>query len=210
MFAGKPIIGITGGIGSGKSFVANLFGEMGCLVINSDDQVHQVYRDPKVQNVLRQWWGPQIVKPDGEINRPAIARKVFADPQERQRLEQLLYPLVDQARQQVMEAATDDPQVLAFVWDTPLLCETGLDRKCDTIVYVDAPEDTRLSRVKQARGWDRPELESRENLQLPLDKKREISDYVISNTAGADQVRVQVREVLSRILAESPPTTGSQ
>jgi dephospho-CoA kinase len=98
-----------------------------------------------------------------------------------------------------------DPQVVAFVWDTPLLLETGLDRRCDAIVYVEVPFMIRLSRVRESRGWDELELRQRENLQSPLDKKREISDYVIDNTADADNVRGQVREVLFRILAKRFP-----
>lgn len=202
MFADKPIIGIAGGIGSGKSFVADLFGELGCLVIRSDDAVHEAYRDPQVREAIRQWWGEAVFRPDGEVDRSAIGRIVFADPEQRRRLERLLHPVVARTRQAAMERSADDPQVRAFVWDTPLLFETGLERQCDAVVFVEAPEDLRLSRV-QTRGWDRAELARRENLQMPLDKKREISDYVIRNTADAEYARGQVRDVLSRILAGS-------
>jgi dephospho-CoA kinase len=207
VFAGKPIIGITGGIGSGKSFVASIFGEEGCLVINSDDQVKQAYKDYRVKEALKKWWGKLIFASDGEIDRSAVARKVFAHPDELRRLEQLLHPLVNEARERVMQSHANDAQVLAFVWDTPLLFETGLNKQCDAMVYVDAPLELRQSRVRENRGWEPAELESREKLQMPLDSKREISDYVISNTAGPDQVRVQVREVLSRIFAGMTPTS---
>ena len=76
MFHGLPIIGIAGGIGSGKSFVARVFGEMGCLVISSDEQVRQVYREDGVKAELRRWWGEQVLQPDGEINRRFIAKNV--------------------------------------------------------------------------------------------------------------------------------------
>jgi len=91
--------------------------------------------------------------------------------------------------------------VVAFVWDTPLLIEGGLDRLCDALVFVDAPAAVRLQRVQQSRGWDEAELTRREILQLALDKKRKISQYVVDNTADAEYARGQVREVLSRILA---------
>src|SRR5687767_11437573 len=93
MFAGKPIIGITGGIGSGKSFVAKIFGELGCHVIHSDEQVKAAYEDPHVRKTLRDWWGDKVFKPDGQVDRGAIAKKVFTDPAERLRLEGLLHPL---------------------------------------------------------------------------------------------------------------------
>jgi dephospho-CoA kinase len=213
----KPIIGIAGGIGSGKSYVARLFGGLGCLVVHSDDQVREAYRDERVKRALRQWWGDHVFDAAGEVDRRAIAARVFNDPAERLRLEQLLHPMVAEQRDRLMAAAADDPQVLAYVWDTPLLFETGLNRECDAIVFVDAPFETRLARVRRTRGWDAAELSRREKLQTPLDTKREMSDYVIRNAADAggpsgldrDGLRGQVRDVLSQILEPSsdrPPT----
>jgi len=200
---GKPIIGIAGGIGSGKSFVAQLFGELGCLVISSDDQVREAYRDSTVVATLRQWWGDEVLTPVGEVNKRVIAAKVFGQPVERERLEKLLHPMVNRARERLMEAAATDPKVPAYVWDTPLLFETGLNAKCDTVVFVDAPQALRLTRVTASRGWDAGELARRENSQMPLDTKRKLSQYVVENTADADAVRGQVRAVLSRILERS-------
>ena len=86
MFAGKPIIGIAGGIGSGKSFVASLFGELGCRVIASDEQVAAAYRADEIKLTLRAWWGDQVIKPDGEVDKRFIAAKVFNSPSERRRV----------------------------------------------------------------------------------------------------------------------------
>ncbi len=202
MFAGKPIIGIVGGIGSGKSFVAHLFGEMGCLVIDSDEQIRRAYQSPAILQTLRQWWGGEIFQPDGQVDKAAIAAKVFSQPQQRQRLEQLLHPLIAQERNRRMEEAADDPQVLAYVWDTPLLYETGLHAQCDAVVFVDTPLPLRLQRVSQTRGWADRELKKREKSQLPLDKKREMAHYIVVNTADAGCIREQVRDVLSRIFAK--------
>src|SRR5687768_8901024 len=102
MYAGKPIIGIVGGIGSGKSHVARLFGELGCLVVDSDAQVREAYFRPEVTGALRQWWGDDVVCPDGTVNKSAVAAKVFADPAEKRRLEGLLHPLVHAARERQM------------------------------------------------------------------------------------------------------------
>jgi dephospho-CoA kinase len=116
--------------------------------------------------------------------------------------------MVTEARERVMKSHADDSQVVAFVWDIPLLLETGLQEQCDAVVFVDAPVEQRLARIAATRGWDAEQLESREKLQMPLDKKREISEYVIVNTAGVDDLHAQVREVLSRILAGMTPKTG--
>ncbi|HEX2973140.1 MAG TPA: dephospho-CoA kinase, partial [Tepidisphaeraceae bacterium] len=129
--------------------------------------------------------------------------RVFQKVQERQKLEGLLHPLIARLRDQRMAEVADDPRVVAYVWDAPLLIEVGLDRQCDAVVFVDADEEKRFERVRQTRSWTREEWQRREKSQLPLDKKRIIAKYVIRNTADTDdEVRDQVREVLSRILVE--------
>ena len=202
MFHGKPIIGITGGIGSGKTTVAAMFGEMGCLVIGSDAQVEEVYRDPAVIAQLAEWWGAGVLKSDGQLNKRKIADIVFGDPVERTKLERLLHPRVSALREARMAEVGNKPQVKAIVWDTPLLFETGLRSQCDVVVFVEAPAGERLARVTRGRGWNEAELARREKSQWPLDKKREISDYIVANTADADVVRGQVKQVLFRILAK--------
>ena len=215
MYAGKPIIGIVGGIGSGKSYVARLFGEFGCMVIDSDAQVREAYHDPAVTKAIRGWWGGGVFHPDGTVNRSAVAARVFADPAEKRRLEGLLHPMVHAARKRQMAGAASDPQVVAYVWDTPLLFEAGLAGQCDAIVFVDAPPETRLARVRATRGWDEAELLRREKSQMPLDTKRGLSDHRVNNTAdagadisGSNDPREQVRRVLSQILAGSKRTPG--
>jgi dephospho-CoA kinase len=203
MISGKPIIGIAGGIGSGKSHIASLFAELGCAVIDSDSQVRAAYDDPEVRRVLREWWGPATFNPDGTVNRAAIAQRVFGNAAELKRLEGLVHPLVAKARGELMQKLAHNEGVVAFVWDTPLLLEAGLKDQCDAVVFVDAPPELRLERVARARGWNSAELLRRENLQWPLDRKREIADYVIRNTADAGEARSQVRDVLSRILARA-------
>jgi dephospho-CoA kinase len=201
MYADKPIIGIAGGIGSGKTLIARLFGELGCCIINSDEMVRAAYGDHKVKQTLKKWWGSLIFDYNGEVDRQAVWRKVADRPDDLRRLEQLLHPLVNEARERQMRQKSLDPHVVAFVWDTPLLFETGLNLHCDAVMFVEAPQELREQRVRQTRGWSAEDFVRRQNLQLPLDRKREISDYVIVNTADEQYARGQVREVLSRVLA---------
>jgi dephospho-CoA kinase len=205
MFAGKPIIGLAGGIGSGKSFVASLFAGEGCLVLDADASARAAYADPAVRAALRQWWGDAAFLPDGSPDRRAIAERVFSDPPERAKLEHLIHPRVAADRDRLMRLHADDPLVRAYVWDVPLLFETGLNKSCDAVVFVDAPLAERARRVARSRHWPPGELERRENSQYPLDKKRAMSHYVLGNTADAATAREQVRDVLSRILAQSNP-----
>jgi dephospho-CoA kinase len=202
LFAGKPIIGLVGGIGSGKSFVAQIFADEGCMVIDSDQAVGEAYQRTEVREKLRQWWGGQVLLPNGQVNRKEIASRIFNDEQQRRRLEALIHPIVAQLRDEQMQRGAKDASVRAYVWDTPLLLEAGLAGQCDAIVYVDAPEAERIERVRRTRGWDEAELHRREKLQMPLDKKLDMANDIVRNTAGADdEVRNQVRKVLSRILA---------
>ena len=198
----KPIIGVAGGVGSGKSFAATILAEMGCLVIRSDDLAKSAYTRDDVKSSLRLWFGDRVFHPDGVVDRKAMAREIFEDPIQRQRVESLTHRIVREAREKIMQDHADDSAVLAFVWDTPLLFETGLNLKCDAVVFVDAPAEVRFARVGQNRAWDLEEWARRENLQLPLDKKQDLSHYVVNNTADVGFLRVQLRETLYLILAK--------
>jgi dephospho-CoA kinase len=211
MFAGRPIIGLAGGIGSGKSFAAQALREMGCAVIDSDAQVRAAYQTEAVREQLRSWWGDSMFSSDGKVDRKAIARRVFDSPPERERLERLIHPLVGLARDREMLEAAKDGRVLAFVWDTPLLFEAGLSRECDAVVFIHAELRERVRRVAESRGWSEAELLRREKFQLPLDKKRDISDYVLTNVADPEEFRAKIGETLSQILAnhQIKRTSGS-
>ncbi len=100
----QAIIGIAGGIGAGKSAVAQMFSDFGCMVISSDEIVRQAYKDSMIKQQLRKWWGHMVFSPDGEIDRSAVARKVFSKPEERKRLEGLLHPYANQTRERLMHA----------------------------------------------------------------------------------------------------------
>lgn len=199
MFHGKPILGIAGGIGSGKSFVARCFEPYGWLVINSDEIAREVYAEPHVRQALREWWGESVFDADGNVQRSIIAKLIFQNPAERARLEALIHPAVNQLRDHRMTAAAGNSDIVGFVWDTPLLFETGLSKQCDWIIFVDAPVELRESRVAANRGWAAGELSRRENSQLPLDTKQKMSQDVIRNTADELSVKRQVEHVLSRI-----------
>ena len=230
MYDGIPIIGIAGGVGSGKSHVARLFAERGCLVIDSDAQAAEAFARPEVLAAVRQWWGDTAFLPDGRPDRRAIARRVFAAPEDRRRLEQLIHPVVARLRDEKMAAAARLPppsRPVAIVWDTPLLFEAGLAAQCDAVVFVDAQAAERLARVRDTRGWDEAELARRENSQWPLDNKRALSHHVVTNAGRpatpardpenpvqaadvtptpVDVLRPQVRLILSRILAATNGT----
>ena len=171
----KPVIGLCGGIGAGKTAVARMLEELGCAVAHSDDAARAAFDDPQIRNSLLDWWGGGILKDDGTIDRSAIAHIVFSDPEQRQRLEALTHPWIEARRCEQFEAAA--ATATALVIDAPLLLEVGLDEACDAVVVVDALWAIRAARVAQSRGWSEAELHKREESQLPRDLKRQKADY---------------------------------
>lgn len=198
----KPVIGIVGGIGSGKSLVAEAFRELGAAVIDSDRLAHAELNSSEVQAELRKWWGDGVFNDSGLVDRRAVGRIVFRDPAELKRLERLLYPRIELVRKRTMASLEDDPAVRAFVLDAPKLYEAGLDRSCDAVVFVDADRGVRLIRLRESRGWSSAELQRRENLQDPLDSKRARADYVVSNNSSPGELRRQVIRVFELILGQ--------
>jgi len=200
---GKLIIGLAGGIGSGKSTVARILGECGAAVIDSDRINAEQLESPEVIDTLVAWYGPTVRDSDGRIIRSELARIVFSDQEQRRRLEELLHPRIDRRRRELIEEYARDPAVRAVVMDSPLLFEAGLDRSCDTVIFVDAPLDRRRRRVGSSRGWAEDELDHREKLQKPLDIKRSRADHIVVNNSGLNDLRTEVEELFSRLLSEA-------
>ncbi|QOJ15473.1 MAG: dephospho-CoA kinase [Planctomycetia bacterium] len=196
----KPIVGLCGAIGAGKSRVAAALGALGCVVVDSDRLNHEVLRRPEVLAQLRSWWGPEVVTPDGQPDRRRIAEIVFSDGREKQRLESLVHPLIDALRADRIRQAVGDPAVPAVVLDSPLLLESQLDRICDSILFVDASAGVRLARLRATRGWDAAQMESRERWQLPPEAKRARADFVIVNEGTEEELQSAVAAVLRDVL----------
>lgn len=198
------IIGIAGGIGSGKSTVARAFARCGFIVIDSDAEAKAALDRSDVRATLTGWWGPGVLNPDGRVNRTEVARRVFSDESERLRLEGLIHPLVRRTHAQAVEMARQAPGGPApgVVMDTPLLFEAGLDRECDAVIFIEASRSTRLERVRRSRGWDQAEFDRREASQWPLDRKRAACRFIIHNDdsdGSASRLDEQVRDVCATL-----------
>lgn len=197
--AGPVVIGLAGGVGSGKSEVARAMADRGLLVSDSDRAAREALDRPEVRARLVAWWGEGILGDDGRVDRKRVASIVFGDEAERRRLEGLVHPIVRRGRAELLEEARDSGAP-GVVVDAPLLFEAGLDAECDAVVFVEAPAEARRARVRDTRGWDEGEMERREKVQLPLDAKRERSDYVVVNDADLATLRSRVERILDRIL----------
>jgi dephospho-CoA kinase len=196
-----PVIGITGGIGAGKSAVTQALGALGSLIIDSDVLAHQELRSPEVVEAVKALWGPGVCAPDGQVNRAALGSLVFADLAELKKLEDLLYPRINRRRRQIIADHEGRPEIRAVVLDAPKLYEAGVDKECDAVIFVEADEDLRIRRVAESRGWGRAELAKREKMQIPLDKKRLMADYVIvNNHAGLDSLIPELKRILDSVV----------
>ena len=196
----KPIIGLAGGIGSGKTLVARQLESLGAVVFDADQVAKAQYQREDVQQQLVEWWGNDVLTQDGQVNLSAVASIVFDHQDERSKLEGLIHPIVAQARVEFVDQAMADPAIKAVVLDVPLLFEVGLHENCDSVIYVDCDLKIRQSRVMARRGWDADELKRREKTQWPLDKKRRTADYIVTNSSSEDQCLTQVQDVFHRIL----------
>lgn len=194
--SGPMVIGLAGGIGSGKSAVAGILRDLGCAVIDSDAEARRALGREDVKKEIVSWWGEGILDGQGSIDRARVAEIVFADPDQRGRLEGLIHPLVKRSRAQFI-ASTGD--VRAIVIDAPLLFEAGVDAECDGVIFVDAPREVRLARVRETRGWDEAELARREDSQMSIWEKRSRADKVVENAGTLDELREGVAQALRQM-----------
>jgi dephospho-CoA kinase len=193
-----PVIGLAGGIGSGKSTVAKTLADLGCIVSDSDAAARAALDDLDVRARIVEHFGERVLDAQGRIDRSALASIVFRDAAERSVLESITHPWIEQRRLDIFRTAP--PGTPALVIDAPLLFEAGLDSTCDAVIFVDAPREVRLARVRSTRGWDENELARREESQMALDEKRQRADYVLSNSGSLEHLGEQTRRILTTIV----------
>lgn len=206
------LVGLTGGIASGKSTFAAALRALGAPVIDADALAHAAVRrgTPALQEIVRQF-GPGVLGPDGELDRRAMGSLVFADPGARARLEAIVHPAVREgvAAETARLAAGGHP--LAF-YDVPLLYERGLDREVDCVVVVRAPRALQRERLQARDGLSPAEAEARLDAQLPIDEKARRADVVVENSGDLASLRSRaaplldaLRAGLGRRLPNAPP-----
>jgi dephospho-CoA kinase len=193
------VVGLTGGIGTGKSTVSSLLRQMGATVIDADEATRAVEaRGTEGLRRLVEEFGPDILTASGDLDRPRLAAIAFEDPEARQRLNAIVHPLVRQwMAERQREAAERGDEIV--VLDVPLLYETRGDAAFDTVLLVYAPEELQVRRLVELRGMTEHEARSRIAAQLPIEEKRRRAPHVIDNTGSLERLRDQVREVWSAV-----------
>lgn len=198
------LIGVTGGIGAGKSTVVDAFVHRGAVPFSADSAVHELYSDPGVIDQVRDRWGAGVINAeDGIVDRSAIAAIVFTDEAERRWLEGLLHPLVGHAwdrflteQEELHRAPGDSAEFL--VAEVPLLFEAGLEDRYDAIVAITAPLPTRIARA-EARGSGRTLSAERDAAQMPESEKAERADFTYANTGSVDELDAFAASVLDAL-----------
>jgi len=211
------VIGLLGGIASGKSLIANYLVKKGAVLLDADRTGHEVLKLKAVKDTARQRWGDKIFNPDGEIHRPALAAIVFAPPPrgpiELQYLEELTHPRIAAALCSQIDYLRQQNEAPAIVLDAPVMLKAGWNRFCERIVFVEVPESVRWKRA-QARGWTHEDFERRESAQESLDSKRRFADVVIDNSGSLAATYAQVDRLWPLLIspANIPPSsvTSSQ
>ncbi len=186
-------VGLTGGIASGKSTVSTLLREHGAVVIDAD----QIARDvvargtPGLAEVVEAF-GDEVLTSEGDLDRPAMAARVFGDVEARRRLEAIIHPKVFT---EVTRLEAEAPPEAVVVHDIPLLAESGRADTFDAVIVVEAPHDVQVERMIRDRGWTREEAESRIAAQATPEQRRAIATYVIANTGTREDLRARVEQV---------------
>jgi dephospho-CoA kinase len=186
-------VGLTGGIGSGKSTVGALLAEHGAVIIDSDALAREVVAAGSAGlAAVVDVFGPEVLTAAGELDRAAMGRRVFADPAARVRLEAVIHPLVRRRAAEIEAAAPTDAVV---VHDIPLLVETGQAGSFDVVVVVDTPVELQIDRLTRERGMTAEEARSRIDAQASRGERLAVADHVVAN----DSTPAALREAVDRL-----------
>ncbi|MEU2896735.1 dephospho-CoA kinase [Streptomyces sp. NPDC001273] len=197
-------VGLTGGIGAGKSEVSRLLVERGAVLIDADRIAREVVEPgtPGLRAVVDAF-GEEILAEDGSLDRPRLGSVVFSDPERLAVLNSIVHPLVGARSRELEEAAAEDAVV---VHDVPLLTENGLAPLYDLVIVVDASPETQLDRLVGRRGMTEEDARARMAAQATREQRRAIADIVIDNDVPLDELARRVQDVWSELVRRARPS----
>jgi dephospho-CoA kinase len=197
------LVGLTGGIASGKSSVSQQLVELGCRLVDADRLAREVVApgEPAWRAVVEEF-GADIARPDGQLNRQRLGALVFADPARRKALEAITHPAILARRQAILHDWVIEGFDGLVVLDIPLLVEVGAVGQVDRVVLVYAEREAQLTRLMARDGFERAEAERRVASQMPLTEKVRHAHFVIDNSGAPDETAAQVRAVYAALVAE--------
>jgi dephospho-CoA kinase len=196
------LVGLTGGIGSGKSTVARLLDRRGAVVIDADQLAREaIAAGTDGFDLVVAEFGRGVVRPDGELDRPALAAQIFADPGRKAALEAIVHPRVARLFADRVEPYRDTDRIVVYV--TPLLVEVGLAPAFDVVVVVTASPHLRVSRVASERGLDPEDVRRRIAAQATDAQRAEVADILLDNDGSLGELEAQVDRLWAEITARA-------
>ncbi|HMC69632.1 MAG TPA: dephospho-CoA kinase [Mycobacteriales bacterium] len=202
------LVGLTGGIGSGKSEVSRRLAALGAVVVDADKIAREVVEvgTPGLAQVVEAF-GDDVLAPDGSLDRDAVAARVFGDEPARRRLNAIVHPLVGaRTMEQIAAAGEADPHAVV-VNDVPLLVEAGVGDRYEVVVVVAAQPETQLRRLLEQRGMSEADARARIAVQAPLEAKLAVADIVITNDGDLESLDAQVKQVWRDLAERAGRTT---
>lgn len=196
-------LGVTGGIGSGKSTVCRMFEDLGARVFYADEEGKRLLvEDPDARSEIVGAFGENSYEADGTLNRAYLAQKVFADEEKLERINAIVHPRVFERFERAAERAEQE-HVPLMVKEAALIFEADADRFLDAVAVVDAPRSVRIERVTERDDASPEQVEARMGHQLPAEELRRRADYVIDNSGDLDETRRQVEQIYAEMTAPS-------
>src|SRR4026207_690020 len=189
-------VGLTGSIGVGKSFVASVFAELGCHVLDADQTAREVVMPGSDGlKALTRAFGDEILNPDGTLNRKQLGAQVFADEAKRQQLNSILHPFIMARQDQILnEWERHDPQGIGII-DAALMIESGGYRRFDKLIVVHCRPEVQLERLMPRNALSRDEAQARIASQMPQEEKQKFADYLIDTSDGFEPTKTRTIEV---------------
>jgi dephospho-CoA kinase len=194
-------VGLTGSIGVGKSFVASVFEELGCHVVDADQTAREVVMPGTAGlKALIEAFGEEVLNPDGTLNRKQLGAVVFADESQRQRLNHILHPFIIARQDEILsEWEKEDPDAIGIV-DAALMIESGGYRRFDKLIVVHCRPEVQLERLMLRDQLSRDEAQRRIDSQMPQEAKQRFADYLIDTSDGFEPAREQTTKVYQELL----------
>jgi len=205
------VIGVVGGIASGKSFVTSHLKSFGAVVLDADRIGHEVLLTEPVKAAIRRQWGDDVFTSAGEVDRSRLAAIVFDlnQPEQLKRLEKITHPIIAERLRAEIKRLGESGEVDHLVLDAPIMVKAGWNVFCDAIIFVDASSQLRRERAS-TRGWTSGMFDNREAMQAPIDEKRRIATHVVDNNGSREQTIGQLNEIWERITSNAVPQARNQ
>jgi len=197
------VVGITGGVGSGKTVVSRHLGSLGCHVIDADGIArHLVDQHTDIQNQLKHAFGSQVFDTSGKLKRRELGKIVFQDSNKLKKLNQIIQPILIEKIKNQISIFQKRNQGMIIVVDMAIIFEAEVDDLFDNIVVVNTPEDKRIKWLSKNRNWSVSEIQQRMHSQFKIQYKKNRADFIVENESTMDDLRIKTEELFQNIISE--------